>query len=103
MSYQPGQHSTILGTDRYLELINNQGKIKNLRFTLNQTKHILGREPELVDLNVPEDWTLVSRVQAVLRKEGTEYRIYDGDGQKPSSNKSTLELRIQLQQPAASD
>lgn len=87
MSYQPGQHSTILGTDRYLELINNQGKIKNLRFTLNQTKHILGREPELVDLNVPEDWTLVSRVQAVLRKEGTEYRIYDGDGQKPSSNK----------------
>ncbi|MEA5576527.1 ATP-binding cassette domain-containing protein [Anabaena sp. UHCC 0451] len=84
MSYQPGQHPTVLGIDPYLEL-NNQGK--TFRLNLRKPQHILGRESNLADLVVPQDWELVSRVQAVLRKEGTEYRIYDGDGQKPSSNK----------------
>lgn len=84
MSYQTGQHPTVLGTDPYLEL-NNQGQ--TFRFNLCHPKHILGREPNSADLVVPQDWELVSRVQAVLYKEGQEYRIYDGNGQKASSNK----------------
>jgi ABC-type multidrug transport system ATPase subunit/ABC-type multidrug transport system permease subunit len=84
MSYQPGQHPTVLGIDPYLEL-NNQGKTLHLK--LHKPQHILGREPNVADLVVPQDWELVSRIQAVLRKEGTEYRIYDGNGQEPSSNK----------------
>ncbi|MBD2137285.1 ATP-binding cassette domain-containing protein [Anabaena sp. FACHB-1237] len=84
MSYQPAQHPTILNSNPYLEL-NNQGKI--LQLNLHKPQHTLGRDPSAADLVTPQDWNLVSRIQAVLRQEGTEYRIYDGDGQKPSSNK----------------
>ncbi len=39
-----------------------------------------------MDLVVLEDWQIVGRCQAVLRQEGEDYGIYDGDGQKPSTN-----------------
>lgn len=47
----------------YLQ-INNRGEILN--FELNRSQHILGRDPSLADLSVPDSWQLISRVQASL-------------------------------------
>ncbi|MEA5566507.1 ATP-binding cassette domain-containing protein [Anabaena sp. UHCC 0399] len=70
-------------TNPYLSL-EKQGNI--LHFELNQQQHIIGREQSMADLVVPEDWQVVGRCQALLYKDGKDYRIYDGDGQKPSTN-----------------
>jgi ABC-type multidrug transport system ATPase subunit len=67
----------------YLEL-NNQGL--TLRLPLIKQQHKMGRDPSFVDLVVPVDWQVVGRTQAILCKEGDNYRIYDGDGTKPSTN-----------------
>ncbi|MBD2336821.1 ATP-binding cassette domain-containing protein [Calothrix sp. FACHB-156] len=80
----PSQSQTVLSTNPYLEL-NNQGQI--LYFELKKSQHILGRDPNVADLVVPQHWNVVSRFQAVLRQDGVDYCIYDGDGQQPSSNK----------------
>ena len=69
---------------RYLEL-NNQGQVH--RFELHQDTHRLGRDPAWADLVVPPDWCVISKQQAIFRKEGDDYRIYDGDEQHhPSTN-----------------
>lgn len=73
----------ITETKPYLELI-SQGKL--LHFDLSQKQHIIGRDRTLADLCVPEDWQVVGRCQALLCKDGDDYRIYDGDGKKPSTN-----------------
>lgn len=68
--------------------VNNQGRI--LSFNLTGQYHILGREPHQPPpegLKIPEDWLVASRAQACFRKVGDEYYIYDGDGERPSSNK----------------
>jgi ABC-type multidrug transport system ATPase subunit/pSer/pThr/pTyr-binding forkhead associated (FHA) protein len=70
-------------TNPYLRL-EKQGNI--LQFDLNKQQHIIGREKPTADLVVPEDWQVVGRCQALLYKDGQDYRIYDGDGQKPSTN-----------------
>ncbi|UKO97790.1 ATP-binding cassette domain-containing protein [Nostoc sp. UHCC 0870] len=70
-------------TNPYLSL-EKQGNI--LHFELNKQQHIIGREQSMADLVVPEDWQVVGRCQALLYKDGKDYRIYDGDGQKPSTN-----------------
>ncbi|MGC9523958.1 MAG: ATP-binding cassette domain-containing protein [Limnospira sp.] len=70
-------------TQPYLEL-NNQGQILN--FALTQNQHILGRDRTRADLLVPETWLVISARQAVLRRVGDSYHIYDGDGQQPSTN-----------------
>lgn len=67
----------------YIEL-RSQGKV--LQFELKSDKHVIGRDRSLADLVAPEDWQIVGRIQAVLCKEGSNYRIYDGDGKKPSTN-----------------
>lgn len=67
----------------YLKL-ENKGII--LYFELKEQQHILGRDRAFADLVVPIDWQLVGRYQALLRKDGEDYRIYDGDGVKPSTN-----------------
>lgn len=67
----------------YIEL-RSQGKV--LQFELKSDKHIIGRDRSLADLVAPEEWQIVGRIQAVLCKEGNNYRIYDGDGKKPSTN-----------------
>ncbi|MDJ0795586.1 MAG: ATP-binding cassette domain-containing protein [Calothrix sp. MO_167.B12] len=67
----------------YLE-INNQGQI--LRLDLHKQEHRLGRGREWADLDVPIGWEVCSRRQAVLVKEGDEYRIFDGDKNNPSRN-----------------
>lgn len=75
---------TILSTNPYI-ILNNQGK--NLpSIELNKQQHILGRDPQQVDIFVPEDWVIVSRIQATFKKVGNQYYIYDGDGINPSSN-----------------
>jgi ABC transport system ATP-binding/permease protein len=65
--------------------INNQGQI--IKLDLTQQQHILGRDPQLADLAVPENWQIISRLQAILRRDGQDYYIFDGDGQTPSSNR----------------
>jgi ABC transport system ATP-binding/permease protein len=73
---------TLLDTP-YIELI---AKDKLIRLHLTQDRHLIGRDGAAVDLVVPAEWTVVGRTQAIFRKEGANYRIYDGDGSKPSTN-----------------
>ncbi|MEH2434452.1 MAG: ATP-binding cassette domain-containing protein [Nostoc sp.] len=65
-------------------VLEKQGSI--LRFELNRSQHIIGRDRTIADLVVPEDWAVVGKCQATLKQEGEDYRIYDGDGTKPSTN-----------------
>jgi S1-C subfamily serine protease len=58
-----------------------------LQFELYKDEHRLGRDPTWADLKVPASWEVMSRRHAILRKEGGNYRIYDGDGTKASVNK----------------
>lgn len=76
-----GKNST--NVNCYLKL-ENKGII--LYFELKEQQHILGRDRTFADLVVPIDWQLVGRYQGLLRKDGEDYRIYDGDGVKPSTN-----------------
>ncbi|AFZ04454.1 ATP-binding cassette domain-containing protein [Calothrix sp. PCC 6303] len=71
------------GEKIYIEL-NSQGK--TLQFQLSKPQHIMGRDRAIADLNVPEDWQVMGRCQAILRYEGDNYRIYDGNGKEPSTN-----------------
>lgn len=70
-------------SDRPYLVLNSQGQV--LQFELRQQQHVLGRDRK-ADLIVPEPWGVVSGVHAVLRQIGDNYWIYDGDGQKPSTN-----------------
>lgn len=78
------EEATLVKPKPVIEL-NNQGKI--LRLELQLDEHRLGRDNSWADLEVPHTgWEVFSRRQAILRKEGEDYRIYDGDGSKASSN-----------------
>ena len=78
------QHQTVLSGNPYLQL-NNQGQILT-PVELKADRHLLGRDPHKADLVVPDDWRVISGCHALLRKDGEDYRIFDGDGDKPSSN-----------------
>jgi ABC-type multidrug transport system ATPase subunit/ABC-type multidrug transport system permease subunit len=72
--------------DNYIEL-NHKGKIT--RFLLQWFEHKLGRDETWADLCLPDnnqDWVALSRRHAILRKEGENYRIFDGDGITSSRN-----------------
>lgn len=76
--------STLINPDPYL-LLDNQGQ--QLRLFLGKDFHKLGRGQEWADLAAPEiGWEVLSRRQAILRKEDQDYRIYDGDGEHCSRN-----------------
>ena len=79
---------TLVGSNPYLQL-NNRGK--TIRLELEKTQHILGRDRAIADLVVPPDWLVISRCQAILSQSANDYHIYDGDGQKSSSNGLFLE------------
>ncbi len=65
--------------------LNNKGQI--LQFRLHQEVYYLGRGRSWSSLDIPETgWEVLSRRHAILRQEGMDYRIYDGDGQAPSTN-----------------
>ncbi|AFY79969.1 ATP-binding cassette domain-containing protein [Oscillatoria acuminata] len=83
MTNPPGQQ-TVLNVNPYLEL-NNHGKV--MRLELTDSRHVFGRDRSSgADLLVPPDWQIIGRAHAVLAKVGSEYHIYDGDGQRPSTN-----------------
>ncbi|HAT12363.1 MAG TPA: maltooligosyl trehalose synthase [Microcoleaceae bacterium UBA11344] len=71
-------------SDRPYLVLNSQGQV--LQFELKQQQHVLGRDRTRADLIVPEPWRAVSGVHAVFRQIGDNYWIYDGDGQRPSTN-----------------
>ncbi|EAZ92363.1 ATP-binding cassette domain-containing protein [Crocosphaera chwakensis] len=79
---------TVLAQIPSIILRNNQGEILG-PFELTRDLHRLGRNAEKADLVVPESktWMLVSGCQASFTTEGNDYRIYDGDQVKPSSNR----------------
>ncbi len=72
-----------VGKDSFLEL-EYKGQIQS--FQLHKDEHRLGRDPAWSDFDIPTSWELISRHHAILRKEGENYRIYDGDGTVPSRN-----------------
>ena len=76
---------TIIKNNPYITLDNQGQTLKPME--LKDKQHILGRDTRVADLAIPESWATVSRCQAVFRKLGNEYYIYDGDGNKPSSNR----------------
>ncbi|MEG4912295.1 FHA domain-containing protein [Microcoleus sp. B7-D4] len=71
-------------SDRPYIVLSNQGEV--LQLELKQQQHVLGRDRTRADLVIPEPWRAVSGVHAVLRQIGDNYWIYDGDGQRPSTN-----------------
>ncbi len=79
----PGIDQKTVLTQPFLEL-NNQGHIVQLFLT--QEQHLLGRDPQRADLVLPSDWQVISGCHALLRRDGEDYCIYDGDGEKPSTN-----------------
>lgn len=76
---------TPVDTVPYIEL-NNQGQRKIL--PLARQINYLGRDPEWANLQAPKEWNIMSRKQAIIEREGNNFRIYDGDRhhQKPSGN-----------------
>lgn len=71
-------------SDRPYLVLNSQGQL--LQLELRQQQHVLGRDRTRADLIVPEPWRAVSGIHAVFRQIGDNYWIYDGDGQRPSTN-----------------
>ncbi|AFZ05491.1 FHA modulated ABC efflux pump with fused ATPase and integral membrane subunits [Oscillatoria nigro-viridis PCC 7112] len=71
-------------SDRPYIVLSNQGEV--LQLELKQQQHVLGRDRTRADLVIPEAWRAVSNIHAVLRQIGDNYWIYDGDGQRPSTN-----------------
>ncbi|MEB3191457.1 MAG: ATP-binding cassette domain-containing protein [Snowella sp.] len=67
-------------------ILTNQGQTLP-PFQLTKSKHILGRDPQIADLLVPDDWGIISRCQATLIEHQGTYIIYDGDRHQPSSNR----------------
>lgn len=59
---------------------------QDLQFYLGEEAYHLGRDPNWSDFEIPNSWNLISRHHAILRKEGSDYRLYDGDGDAPSAN-----------------
>ncbi|MGL6283587.1 MAG: FHA domain-containing protein, partial [Microcoleaceae cyanobacterium] len=77
---------TIVAGNPYLEF-NNHGQI--IKIELTKEFHRLGRDRYRSDLIIPEDWLIISGCHATLRKldnDDNTYCIYDGDGQRPSTN-----------------
>ncbi|MGC1524644.1 MAG: ATP-binding cassette domain-containing protein [Phormidesmis sp.] len=78
------QQLTVVAATPTLEL-NNAGEI--VRFELFEELHRLGRDADWSNLNVGiTSWSVISRRQAILKREGEGYRIFDGDGQTASRN-----------------
>ncbi len=79
MAINTRQQTVIIGTNLYPYLECNYLGQK-LRLDLTKDEQILGRDAQQADLVVDNSWRVVSRCQAVLRRCGSEYQIYDGNG-----------------------
>jgi ABC transport system ATP-binding/permease protein len=79
----PSNQKTVFGSNPYI-IINNQGK--TMQFDLTQPEHKLGRDHGWADFKIPLNWSIVSGKHCIFKKQGDDYIIIDGDGQKRSSN-----------------
>ncbi|MGY6528964.1 MAG: ATP-binding cassette domain-containing protein [Cyanobacterium sp.] len=74
--------------------LNNQG-IMLPAMELSAPEHLLGRDPAMVDLVVPNEWNIVSRCQATfIREDNNTYRLLDGNRQRRSSNGLFINNRL---------
>jgi ABC transport system ATP-binding/permease protein len=92
----PSGSQTLIGDNPQIQVRNNSSGVVKI-FELTATEHYLGRETgraEPIGLQVPVDWVVLSRLQAVLRKIDDEWYIYDGDGVNPSSNRLFINNRV---------
>ncbi|MBD2450705.1 trypsin-like peptidase domain-containing protein [Nostoc sp. FACHB-152] len=86
--YRPATVMSGLGTrsSTYLELRNPQGGVQ--RLNLQGERYQIGRDRDWSNIDLTEPaWNVLSWHHAVLKKEGQNYRIYDGDGTKLSTNR----------------
>ncbi|MBR8830701.1 MAG: Vitamin B12 import ATP-binding protein BtuD [Chroococcopsis gigantea SAG 12.99] len=89
----PIPNKTQIARDPYI-ILNNQGSALP-SFNLSRSYHKLGRDPQEVDLLVPDDWGVVSRIQSRFKRIGQDYWIYDGkDDANPSSNQLFINNRV---------
>ena len=84
-NYFQGKTETIVGTQPYVEL-DNQGQ--KIILPLVKGTNYLGRDPGWANMQVPREWNIISRKQAIIEQEDHNFRIYDGDRhhQRPSGN-----------------
>ncbi len=87
-------NKTILANNPYI-VVNSQGKTFP-HFELNKTSHVLGRDSQFADLVLPQNLTLVSRVQASFRFIENNYYIYDGNAVSPSKNRLFVNNKLIL-------
>lgn len=78
-----GSRPTGVELQPYIEL-EFQGQ--TLSLILQRDEHRIGRDSSWSDVQIPDNWEVISRHHATVRKEGNSYRIYDGDGKMTSSN-----------------
>jgi hypothetical protein len=67
----------------WLEL---EGMGETKKVPLYKDTHRIGRDPAWSDIEMPGSWEVLSRHHALLKREGNNYRIFDGDGRVPSRN-----------------
>ncbi|ELS02633.1 ABC-type multidrug transport system, ATPase component [Xenococcus sp. PCC 7305] len=77
---------TELDTNPYISL-NNQGHEE--KFYLTKESYRLGRDPNWSTIPIPKSWTVMSRRQAIITKEGSEYRIQEYRSPDRATDKST--------------
>ncbi len=76
---------TVVSNLYKIHLKNVQGR--KLSLSLNQLEHRLGRDATWSNFKLPsEGWGVISRKQAVFRKKGDTYYLYDGDGHGAESS-----------------
>lgn len=78
MTRTPKPAATLLKDCPYIVL--QRGR-ETLQFSLEKEVHHLGRDPDWSDFVVPDTgWDALSKRHAILRRQGQDYQIYDGDG-----------------------
>lgn len=76
---------TLLDLPTITVTLDSQGQ--RLTYQLTQPQHRLGRDHQWADLVVPDEpiWAVISARHAVFRKEGSNYYLWDGDGEQRRS------------------
>ncbi|RCJ27263.1 hypothetical protein A6770_25995 [Nostoc minutum NIES-26] len=88
--YRPATLMSLQTT--YVELKNPQGVM--LKLNLQGDSYRIGRDRDWSDIDLTgSGWNVISWHHAVLNKEGENYRIYDGDGTKLSTNRIWIDDR----------
>lgn len=83
---QSYDNPTIVATDNPYIICGNHGQ-KLPPMELVNEQHLLGRDSNVVDFVVPNEWLVFSRIQATFVLIENYYHIFDGDRKSPSSNK----------------